>query len=142
MEIKEIFDMLRRRWKILLISTAICSVIFLSYLLNSKPLFTATSKVLVRTTDNSWGGYDRLPHLAEIAALEGVRNVQTQTELLKSNTVFSKTIKELGAKGSDIVSRKINPLGDSDVISVTVIATAADMAVKAANKLPEVYLGL
>ncbi|MFH1538619.1 MAG: polysaccharide biosynthesis tyrosine autokinase, partial [bacterium] len=46
------------------------------------------------------------------------------------------------AKGSDIVSRKINPLGDSDVISVTVIATAADMAVKAANKLPEVYLGL
>lgn len=142
MEIKETLDMLKRRWKILLACFAVVITISIFFIMNIEPRFSATSKVLVRTPDYNWSGYDRLPHLAEIAALEGVRNVQTQIEIIKSSAVFEKTLEELGLEASEVVSRRIAPVGDSDVISITIIATSDDAAVKVAKKLPEVYLGL
>ncbi|MEW5947587.1 MAG: polysaccharide biosynthesis tyrosine autokinase [bacterium] len=147
MEYREFIEILRRRWLVILVCCILAVAVSVYTLVAHRGVYTASSKVLVRTQSGYYTGYEQLPHLTEIAALEGYRNVQTQTEILKSEEVFEATIGELkeskklkGFKPEDVIARAIRPIPDSDVIQVTVTARDEETAVAAANALPEVYL--
>lgn len=140
MDPKDIVGMVRRRWKLMLACSILIMTMASFLLYRTKPNYTASSKVLVKTPDYALGAYETLPQMAELAAIESVRNVQTQTELLKSAEVLERAVKEAGAAAGQVISKTIEPIGDSDVIKVTIVASTQKAAMDVANKLPEVYL--
>jgi polysaccharide biosynthesis transport protein len=121
-DVRQILTMLRRRWKILL--TTFLAVVALGafYTWTVRPVYVATTKVLVDSEDSS----NQLAGMEDILGISKARSVETQTEVLKSLPVQQGAQKRLEKapaavrnalaeySGTDVL-----PVPDTDIINVS-----------------------
>lgn len=142
MDLKDIFKIIRK-YLLIILACEILVVTASIFLIWRRPSsFMAIAKVQVKTAGKIYGGIDQYPILAEMSALEGYRNVQTQVEVIKSSQLRDMTMNKLrlNEKNSHGMSYKVLPEQDSDVITITVTSSSPEVSLKYANELPRQFL--
>ena len=142
MDLKEIFSIIRKYVLIVIACVIVVTGVAMFVIWRKPTTYTAVSRIEVRTDVKNYGGYDQLPILSELAALDNYRNVQTQAERLKSNVVLERTYEKMKLTRGQIQSLalKVAPENDSDIIRMEVTSTDPELAKKFANNLAEVFL--
>ena len=92
MDFRDILRIIRKYILIILVCEIVVVGADVLLTMRQPTFYMAYSKVRVRTAARYFGAYEQYPILAEMSALEGYRNVQTQIELMKSGKVHSKPL--------------------------------------------------
>lgn len=131
MEIRFFFMLLRERYKLVLILTGAGLILALLLGFIQKPIYESTTKVLFNRV--------RQEQFAGLVYQNDAQLVQTYTEMLSSNVVQSAAATRLGyAFSSKAV--KATPLGDAQIIQVTVSQSKPERAAEIANMLVEILI--
>lgn len=142
MDFKDIFKIIRKY--LLIILACEIAVVGAAFVIvwRQPSAYLAVSKIQVKTQGKMYGGYDQYPMLAEMSALDGYRNVQTQAEVLKSRRIRTLTEDRLHLtpKQKTMLVVKVSPEQDSDVLKIDVTSTDKELARLFANALPQEYL--
>lgn len=142
MDFRDTFKILRKNLLIIIACVVVVVSAAVFVIWRRPTLYTAYSRIAVRTEFKNYGSYEQFPILAEMSALDNYRNVQTQAEFLKSSTIREIAFKKMNLTLSQIqsIGVKVTTENDSDVLRIQVTSTDSKLAVNFANKLPAVFL--
>ena len=142
MDFKDIFKIIRKYLLIILACEIVVVGAAFFVVWRQPSAYLAVSKIQVKTQGKMYGGYDQYPMLAEMSALDGYRNVQTQAEVLKSRRIriLTENRLRLTAKEKTLIVVKVATEQDSNVLKIQVTSTNRELARRFANALPEEYL--
>jgi succinoglycan biosynthesis transport protein ExoP len=130
---REYLGLLRRRWRLIVLVTAVVMVAALAYSLRTEPTYKSQAAVLVRavTADPlQTGGSDTV-------------NLETEKQLVLSTTVAERAAKELRYAGppTDLVKYvSVSVPADTQVLVVEYSAPDANVARRGAQAFAEAYL--
>jgi capsular exopolysaccharide synthesis family protein len=107
------------------------------------PLYRAKAVILVEG-EQPGGGGGNLDVVSRIVAPARARSVETEAQILRSDTLTARALKRSGIKRSQMANARVNieAYSDTDLINVSVDARDKAMAKRFAKSLVETYLDL
>jgi uncharacterized protein involved in exopolysaccharide biosynthesis len=132
----------RRRWIIIQAFAVIVATVVVGTFLQ-KPIYRASTALLVETREPSTYRYGELPVFAEALQPLEARSVETQKRLITSRVVLKETIRRLYMEltPAELLKKtKVETFKDTDVIDVSVEDPDPERAARIANTLADVYV--
>jgi polysaccharide biosynthesis transport protein len=136
----------RKRWPVFSLTALLCFAAALAVVKWQTPVYRATASLLVQGGQKGAGGSPDLPVVGDLLGLGAGRSVQTQVEVLRSESlqqrVMDKVDRELGIDLPEEEDPKvrIQSVRDTDLISVTVDDPNRQRASRVATSLMDTYL--
>jgi capsular exopolysaccharide synthesis family protein len=141
-----LFAMLRRRWKIIVL-TVLVVLGTTAYYVTSKPaVFQSTATLQVLPANNSGGDKSASDLDALTAGISQSRTIETQLAILKSSPVQVGAFKRLSPASKQAAGKyvelSIDSVGDTDLISITAKSYNPQASVELANAICAEYIKL
>jgi succinoglycan biosynthesis transport protein ExoP len=124
----------RRKWTILIVTTATVGVTMALSLASSK-VYAASAEILLSDPQQQ-----SVFSASQAASSDPVRQVATQIQVLESRPLAQQAKKQLGPRASRLSSFRATAVGETDVIRVTAESTDPATARDGANAFANVYV--
>ena len=144
-ELHDMWTMIRRRWRLMLLTIAIVIAVGAAYTFIRKPIYESTAMVVVVTTPAVPTGKDDFRVMNDLLDLTRGRSVQSHLQLITSPEVLSEGIAQLtpkqiknGFRASVVPKWAVRaeiPVRDSDIVSVIGRAYDPTVAADLANSV-------
>lgn len=130
-------DLFLRWWWLLLLSAIVAAGIAALISLNQTPLYRTSTKLLINLASSSNSAYQDMATSGRVA--------QTYAQWMSQRIVLERTIAQLGLPSDpDLLNEQITnltatPMGDSQIIQLTVEGPSRELIVAFARALPQVF---
>src|SRR5690606_26873029 len=130
---------LRRRKAIFLQTFLLVVAVGTVVTMATKPLYRSTARILVEGKSTALALSNTSDPLSQVFLPPAGHNVETQVEVLRSQTFLGKVYKATNDKPEDVYV-EVRQVSDTDVIEVAATSDSKNKAQTFAQRLPEVYL--
>lgn len=132
LDLRHYLDVLRRRWLVVLIATALVTLLAVGVSLVQTEMYRATSEVLLQGNDAE----QRLGSGDQTNQFRDDNRVATEIGVIESNLVESAVEEQLGREPDVSAS----PAGDTDIIEISATSSVPEDAAEEANTYAQVYV--
>ncbi|HVF10342.1 MAG TPA: Wzz/FepE/Etk N-terminal domain-containing protein, partial [Abditibacteriaceae bacterium] len=148
-DIQQLLDVLRRRWKLMLATLLSVIGLCVLYLLLAKPVYRATASLMIDAASSSSGASD-IPGLsAMLDTSSQASSVDSQVEILKSYPVQMAAIQQLPEREREVAMAlgnkpdkyiTVDPVGKTAVVNVAVDSYQPQVAAHLADAVCAEYM--
>lgn len=140
MELRDYLNVIRARRGVIILATAIVSLVAVAVSLLQPPTYEAQAKVLISEKDTGAALFGAvLPELSS----QPERALQTQVQLAEVRPIAEATIKKLGLEETpEQLLRRVDvgSVGQTNIIAITATADSPEAASDVANTIAEEYV--
>ena len=137
LELRHYLNVLRRRWPIVALVTALAVGAALALAFTSTRIYAASADVLLTDTQQEAVFAD-----GQLSTGDPRRRVDTQITVLQSRPIERKVDRALGADSTQVSSVDVAGIGETDVIRVTVESPDPEVAKEAADLYAATYVAV
>lgn len=139
LSLRDILTVLRRRKAIFLQTFILIVAVGVVVTMATKPLYRSTSRILVEGQSTTVSLSNTDDPLSRLFLPPAGHMVDTQVEVLRSQSLLNKAYKVAKFKPSDVYT-EVRQFAETDVIEIAATSDSRDKAQKFAQILPQVYL--